>query len=355
MSHRRFVAALAILALSFVPGSAIAQSYPNSPIRIVAPFPAGGLVDVLARAVGEEMSKSLGQPVIIENKPGAGGNLGAEQVARAAPDGYTLMMTSPGIQSINQFLYKSMPFDPETAFLPISLVADMPMLVVVHPKTNIKTLKEFVDAAKANPAKLNFGSAGIGTTGHLGQALLVSVAGVQVTHAPYRGAAPAVNDLIAGHLDGVVDNPPLVIPHIKAGTIVPLAVAATQRLSLLPDVPTSIEAGLPDWQASSWFGLVAPAGTPPDILRLLEAEVMKAVRKPSMQRFATESGLTLVGGNASDFGRLIVDERRKWGRIIKDANITANRSHGMRSAVMVSADAEVLRPPNRIELSRLIA
>jgi len=187
------------------------------------------LVDVLARAVGEEMSKSLGQPVIIENKPGAGGNLGAEQVARAAPDGYTLMMTSPGIQSINQFLYKSMPFDPETAFLPISLFADMPMLVVVHPKTNIKTLKEFVDAAKANPTKLNFGSAGIGTTGHLGQALLVSVAGVQVTHAPYRGAAPAVNDLIAGHLDGVVDNPPLVIPHIKAGTIVPLAVAATQR------------------------------------------------------------------------------------------------------------------------------
>jgi tripartite-type tricarboxylate transporter receptor subunit TctC len=305
-------------------GVVSAQSYPDKAIRIVAPFPAGGLVDVLARAVGDELSKSFGQPVIIENKPGAGGNIGADMVAKSPPDGYTLLMTSPGIQSINQFLYKSMPFDPETAFHPVSLVADMPMLVLVHPKTGIKSLKEFVEAAKAHPNKLNFGSAGIGTTGHLGQALLVHVAQVNVTHVPYRGAAPAVNDLIAGQIDGVVDNPPIVVAHIKAGTITPLAVAAKERLSVLPDVPTSVEAGLPEWQASSWFGIMVPAGTPKEIVSRLHAEIVKAIKQPSMQRFVTESGIKLIGNTPDEFGRLIVDERKKWGEIIKSANIQAN-------------------------------
>ncbi len=303
---------------------AVAQTYPNQPIRIVAPFPAGGLVDVLARAVGDEMSKSLGQPVIVENRPGAGGNLGAEVVSKAAPDGYTLMMTSPGIQSINQFLYKSMPFDPEKAFTPISLDADMPMLVLVHPKTGIKSLKDLVAAAKANPDKLNFGSAGVGTTGHLGQALLVHVGDMKITHVPYKGAAPAVNDLLAGHIDGVVDNPPIVMAHIKAGTLTPLAVAAKERLSVLPDVPTSVEAGLPDWQASSWFGLMAPAGTPPAVVNRLNAEVVKALKQPSMQRFITQSGIKLVGNSPEEFGDLIVDERKKWGNIIKAAKIQAD-------------------------------
>lgn len=304
--------------------AAMAQPYPSQPIRIIAPFPAGGLVDVLARAVGEEMSKSMGQTVIVENRPGAGGNIGAELVASAAPDGYTLLMTSPGIQSINQFLYKSMPFDPEKAFTPISLVADMPMLVLVHPKTNITSLKDLMAAAKANPGKLNFGSAGVGTTGHLGQALLVHVADMKVTHVPYKGAAPAVNDLLAGHIDGVVDNPPIVMAHIKAGKLTPLAVAAKERLSVLPDVPTSVEAGLPDWQASSWFGLMAPAGTPPAVVQRLQTEVQKALKQPSMQRFITESGIKLVGNSPEEFGKLIVDERKKWGDIIRAANIQAN-------------------------------
>ena len=308
----------------FVSTAAMAQTYPNQPIRIIAPFPAGGLVDVLARAVGDEMSKSMGQPVIVENKPGAGGNIGAELVSKAAPDGYTLMMTSPGIQSINQFLYKTMPFDPDKAFTPISLVADMPMLVLVNPKTGIKSLKDLVAAAKANPSKLNFGSAGVGTTGHLGQALLVHVGDIKVTHVPYKGAAPAVNDLLAGHIDGVVDNPPIVMAHIKAGTVTPLAVAAKERLSVLPDVPTSVEAGLPDWQASSWFGLMAPAGTPPAVVKRLNEEVVKALKQPSLQRFVTESGLKLVGNSPEAFNTLIVDERKKWGGIIKAANIQAN-------------------------------
>jgi tripartite-type tricarboxylate transporter receptor subunit TctC len=310
--------------LSCFAGRAPAQTYPDRPIRIIAPFPAGGLVDVLARAVGDELSKTIGQTIIVENKPGAGGNLGADLVAKAAPDGHTLLMTSPGIQSINQFLYKSMPFDAETAFAPISLVADMPMLVLVHPKTNIRTLNDLISTAKASPNKLNFGSAGIGTTGHLGQALLVHVADIKLAHVPYRGAAPAVNDLIAGHIDGVVDNPPIVMAHINAGAITPLAVAAKERLSVLPDVPTSVEAGLPQWQASSWFGLMAPAGTAPEIIERLQAETAKAVRQPSMQRFITESGIKLVGGTPDEFARLIREERKKWGDIIRTANIQAN-------------------------------
>jgi tripartite-type tricarboxylate transporter receptor subunit TctC len=270
------------------------------------------------------LSKTIGQTIIVENKPGAGGNLGADLVAKAAPDGHTLLMTSPGIQSINQFLYKSMPFDAETAFAPISLVADMPMLVLVHPKTNIRTLNDLISTAKASPNKLNFGSAGIGTTGHLGQALLVHVADIKLAHVPYRGAAPAVNDLIAGHIDGVVDNPPIVMAHINAGAITPLAVAAKERLSVLPGVPTSVEAGLPQWQASSWFGLMAPAGTAPEIIERLQAETAKAVRQPSMQRFITESGIKLVGGTPDEFARLIREERKKWGDIIRTANIQAN-------------------------------
>jgi tripartite-type tricarboxylate transporter receptor subunit TctC len=315
--------ALAVTALVSFATHAGAQSYPNRPIRMIAPFPAGGLVDVLARAVGDELAKTLGQPIIVENKPGAGGNIGADLVAKAEADGYTLLMTSPGIQSINQFLYKSMPFDPDKAFAPISLVAEMPMVVVVHPKTNVKTLSELIGAARANPGKLSFGSAGIGTTGHLGQALLTHVAKIELTHIPYRGAAPSVTDLVAGQIDGVVDNPPTVMQHIRAGTITPLAVAAKERLAVLPNVPTSAEAGLPGWEASSWFGVVAPAGTPPEIVKRLHAEIAKAVRQPSMEKFTTQSGARMVGNTPDEFAALIVDERKKWGEIVKAANITA--------------------------------
>jgi tripartite-type tricarboxylate transporter receptor subunit TctC len=304
--------------------NAAAQTYPTRPIRMVAPFPAGGLVDVLARAVGDELAKSLGQPVIVENRPGAGGNIGADIVAKAEPDGYTLLMTSPGIQSINQFLYKTMPFDPDKAFVPVSLVADMSMLVVVHPRLGVRSLAALIEKARAAPGSINFGSAGVGTTGHLGQALLTHVAGIKITHVPYRGAAPAVTDLIAGQIDGVVDNPPTVISHIRSGAVVPLAVAAKERLALLPDVPSAPEAGLPGWEASSWFGVVAPAHTPAEIVGRLHAEIARAVRQPAMQRFTTQSGARMVGNSPAEFGRLILDERRKWGEIIRSANITAH-------------------------------
>ena len=312
--------AAASAALPLVSPAATAQTYPDRLIKIIAPFPPGGLVDVLARALGDEMSKSLGKPVIVENKPGAGGDIGADIVAKAAPDGYTLLMTSPGIQSINQFLYKSMPFDPDKAFAPISMVADMSMVVVVHPKTGITTLKQLVDFAHAHPGKLTFGSAGIGTTGHLGLELLMYAGQMKFTHVPYKGAAPSITDLIGGQIDGVVDNPPTVLAHIKAGTITALAVAAKQRLAVLPNVPTAAEAGLPGWEASSWFGLVAPAGTPAAIVERLHAEVTKAVNSPRIQALR-DRGMRIVGDSPQEFGALIVAERNKWGKIIKSAKI----------------------------------
>jgi tripartite-type tricarboxylate transporter receptor subunit TctC len=317
------VAALVACALAMASMGAQAQTYPDRPIKLVAPFPAGGLADVLARAVGDEMSKSLGQSVIVENRAGAGGNVGADAVAKAAPDGYTLLMSSAGILTANPHLYASMPFNAETAFIPVSNVAEMSMLLVVHPKVEAKTLKEFVALAKAQPGKLNFGSPGIGTTGHLGLAMFMHAASVKITHVPYRGAAPAITDLIAGQIDGAVDNPPTVIGHIQGGKLRPLAVAAKQRMALLPDVPTAAEAGVANYEANSWFGIAAPAGTPPAVIDRLHKAIAAAVRTPAMQERFSKSGARLVGDTPTEFAAQIRNERTKWGEIIRAANIKA--------------------------------
>ena len=313
------------LLIAFALGLALpaqAQTYPDRPIRLIAPFPAGGLADVLARAIGDEMSKTLGQPVIVENRAGAGGNTGADAVAKSAPDGTTLLMSSAGILTANPYLYATMPFDAATAFIPISNVGQMNMLLVVHPKVQAQNLREFVALTKAQPGKINFGSPGIGTTGHLGLAMFMHAAQVQITHVPYRGAAPAVTDLIAGQIDGVVDNPPTVISHIQGGKLRPLAFAAKQRLPLLPDVPTAAEAGVANFEATSWFGIVAPAGTPPAIVARLHKAIADGVRTPAMQERFAKSGAQLVGDTPEQFAAQIRTERIKWGEIIKAANIT---------------------------------
>ena len=313
-------AALAISLVAFG-ASAQAQTYPDRPIRLIAPFPAGGLADVLARAVGDELTRSLGQPVIVENRTGAGGNIGAEAVARSAPDGYTLMMSSAGILTANQFLYASMPFDPERDFVTVSNVADMPMMVVVNPKVEAKTLAEFVALARAHPNKLNFGSPGIGTTGHLGLAMFMHAAGIKLTHVPYRGAAPAITDLLAGQIDGVVDNPPTVLPHIESGKLRPLAVAAKTRMALLPTLPTAEQAGVANFEASSWFGVVAPAGTPQPIIDRLHKDIAAALRQPALQERFAKSGARLIGNTPAEFAQQIRDDRKTWGEIIRAADI----------------------------------
>jgi tripartite-type tricarboxylate transporter receptor subunit TctC len=248
---------IALVALLLLPLTAMAQAWPAKPVRIIVPFPAGGVADVLARGLQADLAAALGQPVVIDNKPGAGGNVGADLVAKADPDGHTLLLASAGILSINEFLYARMPFDPARAFAPITVVGDMPTIVVVHPRLGVTTLGALIEKAKAEPGKLNFGSAGNGTTTHLAMEMLQVAAGIKLAHVPYKGAAPAAQDLVAGQIDGLVDNPPLVLGPIKSGALRALAVASRQRMPILTDVPTSAEAGLPGFEPSSWFALCA--------------------------------------------------------------------------------------------------
>ncbi|MGH8700346.1 MAG: Bug family tripartite tricarboxylate transporter substrate binding protein, partial [Burkholderiales bacterium] len=229
-------AAIAVLIFTGLAGAAWAQQYPTKPIRIVAPFGAGGLVDVLARAVGEKLRASLGQPVIVDNRPGSGGNIGADIAAKAEPDGYTLLMSSAGILSINEALYPKMPFNPQTAFTPVSLVAEMNMLAVVNVASPVRTAGDLIAAARKEPGRINFGSPGNGTTGHLGMELFQHAAKVKLTHVPYKSAAEAVLAVIGNQIQGVFDNPPTVLPHIRAGRLRALAYAAPKRFALLPDV-----------------------------------------------------------------------------------------------------------------------
>jgi tripartite-type tricarboxylate transporter receptor subunit TctC len=306
--------AAATLGLLLVPLLAAAQSYPSKPVRIVAPFPPGGVADVLARAIQPGLQEALGQQVIIDNKPGAGG-------AKADPDGHTLLLASAGILTINQFLYGKMPFDPAKAFAPITVVGDMPNIVVVHPKTGITTLKGLIDKAKAEPGKLNFGSAGNGTTTHLAIVLLEQAAKIKLAHVPYKGAAPAVQDLVAGQIDGLVDNPPLVLGHIRSGAIKALAWAAPQRMAILPDVQTAAEAGLPGFTASSWFALIAPAGTPKEIIARLNAETVKVLKDPKMVESFAGRGVRLVGNSVEEFTAFIPKERTRWGEIVKVSGV----------------------------------
>jgi len=314
-------AGAAILISAGAGAAAWAQPYPTKPVRIVAPFGPGGLVDVLARAVGEKMRASLGQPIIVDNRPGSGGNIGADIVARAEPDGYTLLMSSAGILSINEALYPKMPFDPQTAFTPVSLVAQMNMLAVVNSGSPIKTANDLISAARKEPGKLNFGSPGNGTTGHRGMELFQYAAKVKLTNVPYKSAAEAVLALSGNQIQGVFDNPPTVLPHIRAGRLRALAYAAPKRSPLLPDVPTFDESALKGFEASSWFGLVAPAKTPRAIVNLLAQEIGKALREPDVQKRFADLGATLVGNTPNQFGPFIRAETKKWHAVVRAAEI----------------------------------
>jgi tripartite-type tricarboxylate transporter receptor subunit TctC len=313
---------LIALFVSLASASSLAQqTYPARPVRIVAPFAPGGLADVLSRAVGERLQKQLGQPFVVENRPGAGGNIGADLVARAEPDGYTLLMSSAGILTINQFLYTAMPFDPAAALIPVSVVADMPMLLVVRRELAARDVREFLALARGTPGGLFYGSPGHGTTGHLGMELFMHATGVKLQHVPYKSAAEAVQAALAGQTQAMFDNPPTVMAQIRAGGLRALGVAARQRIPQLPDVPTIAESGVPNFEASSWFGLVAPARTPAPIVERLAAETAKAVQDPEMRARFDQLGARLVGNSPSEFAQLVARERASWSEVIKSAGI----------------------------------
>ncbi|TCT02227.1 tripartite tricarboxylate transporter substrate binding protein [Aquabacter spiritensis] len=319
---RRTFLALAGALLVLQPGLVGAQtSFPDRPVRIVVPFPAGGSNDVIARLLAQNLSEQWKQPVIVDNRSGAGGNVGAEAVVRAEPDGYTLLLAAPGPLAINPSLFPHLAFNPLKDFAPIALVASVPIVLAVNPAVKANSVKELIALAKAEPGKLNFGSSGNGSTNHLAGELFKTMAGIDIVHVPYRGAAPAMNDLVAGHIPMMFDNMPAVRPQVQAGKIRALAVAGSQRSALFPELPTMSEAGVPGFDATAWFGLVAPAKTPADVLAILVDSTRKALESPEMAKKFADLGAepgTLTG---PAFGRFLAAENAKWAKVVKDANV----------------------------------
>ncbi len=317
---RALSALVTVAALVLAPvAGAQAPAYPAKPIRLVVPFPPGGATDILARAVAQKLTEAWGQQVLVDNRPGAGGNIGSELVAKAAPDGYTLEMGTVGTHAINASLYAKMPYDHVKDFVPVILVAGVPNVLVVHPSVPVNTVAELIAYAKANPGKLNFASSGSGTSIHLSGELFKVMAGVQMTHVPYKGSAPAMQDLLGGQVQLMFDNLPPSLPQIKAGKLRALAVTSATRAPALPDTPTVAEAGLPGFEASSWFGILAPAGTPPAIVAKLNAEIARWLATPEAKEKMLALGANAVGGTPEDFARHIAAETAKWAKVVRDS------------------------------------
>ncbi len=308
---------LLLSAIVAATGAASAQSdWPGKPVRIVVPFAAGGTTDITARVISDELTKVMKQSFIVDNKGGAGGNVGAAEVARAAPDGYTFLMGTPGTQAINQFLYPKMPYDAAKDFTPVSFVVRVPNVLIVNPGVGAKNLKDLVDIAKKKPGGLSYGSPGNGTTGHLSTELFKSRAGIFVTHIPYRGSGPMLLDLMSGQIQMAIDNLPSAMPHIKAGKLVALGVTGDKANAQLPDVPP-VAALLPGYAAESWFVLMAPAGTPPAIVSRLSGEVDKILKKPEVIERFKSLGAEPVGGTPEQLGQFIAAETGKWSQVVK--------------------------------------
>ncbi len=297
-------------------------AWPSKPVKIVVPFAPGGTTDILARAMAPELSKAFGQSFIVENRAGAGGNLGSDIVAKSAPDGYTILMGTVGTHGINVALYEKMPFDPVKDFAPITLIAGVPNVMVMNAdkakQLNINNVADFIKVAKASPGKLNMASSGNGTSIHLAGELFKSMSGTYLVHFPYRGSGPALLDLVGGTMDVMFDNLPSALPHIKSGKLKALAVTSSQRSAVLPDVPTVEEAGkLKGYEASSWFGLLAPAGTPPDIVSRLQQESAKAMNNPAVKEKLLSQGAMPGGNTPADFSKMIGFEIKKWAQVVK--------------------------------------
>lgn len=311
------IAALAAL-------SAHAQSWPAKPIRLVVPFAPGGTSSIVARAFAAEMEKTLGQPFVIENKGGGGGNLAMQDVARAEPDGYTLIIGHIGSLAVNPFMYESLPFDTNRDFAAVSLLAKVPSIFVVPADVPAKDLREFVALAKKNPGKLYYGSAGNGSAGHLAMEYLKLTAGIDLVHVPYKGTGPNLVDLLAGRTQATAAGTPPLLPHVKAGKLRVIAVGSATRLPVLPDVPTVAEQGYPGFETTQWYGLNAPAKVPADIIRRLAEAAAHAARQASVaERLAVDSA-EAVGSTPKEYADFIVREQARWSEVVRKAGIRAN-------------------------------
>lgn len=318
--HRALVIAAACMAFASAPAFAQTSDYPNRPVRVLVAFTAGGTTDILARAVSQKLSERFKQQFIVDNKPGGGGNIGTEMAARAAPDGYTLIVNSVGPIAVNPSLYRKLNINPLVDLIPIVKIADVPNVLVVNPSVPANTLKEFIAYMKANPGKLNYGSTGIGTSSHLSGFMLSQRTGADTVHVPYKGA-DALNDLLTGRVQFMFATIPSVIQHIQAGKLRALAVTSAQRSRSLPDVPTVAESGFPGFESGSWFGFFAPKGTPQSVI----AELNRAVNEvlPSVEAQMIREGADPAGGTPAQFAQFVQKEYEKWKVIVQDSKATA--------------------------------
>ena len=316
-------AVLFALALA-APWPAGAQSYPSKPIHFVVPYPAGGPLDTVARLLAQKVSESVHQPVIVENKPGAGGNIGTDAVAKSAPDGYTILMGAVATHAINPTLYASIPYDPVRDFIPVTQVAATPNVLVVNPSIPVASVREFIAYAKANPDKLNFGSGSTGSAGHLAGELFKAMAGVEMTHVPYKGAAPAMQDLVGGRIQLMFDNLASSLAQVRAGKVKALAVTTARRSALAPELPTIAESGLPGFDISTWFGIFVPANTPRGVVDTLHAEFTRALADPGVRDTMLQLGAEPVGSRPEEFAAYIRAEAQKYARVIKASGAKAD-------------------------------
>jgi tripartite-type tricarboxylate transporter receptor subunit TctC len=310
--------ALAALAIS---AAARAQVYPAKPIRMIVAYPPGGGTDIVGRMLAQKLGESLGQSVVVENRGGASGNIGTELAARAAPDGYTILMGNVAPNAINVSLFKDMAFDPVADFAPVSLVASTPNILVVHPSTPARTVKEVIALAKAKPGTLNFASAGVGSSSHLAGELFRILARADIVHVPYKGAGPAMVDVLSGQVQLYFATMPAAMPHVKPGKLAPVAVTSARRSHALPDLPTVAESGVPGYEASTWYGVLAPARTPSAVVARLHGDIVKILGDAALHARLADQGFDPVGSSPEEFGAYIKSEILKWGKVIRDAGI----------------------------------
>ncbi len=311
------------VALAAFAGPAAAQGYPVKPIRVIVPFPAAGTADILARVVGQKMAEAWGQQIVVDNRAGAGGNIGAELAAKAAGDGYTLFLCTVGTHAIHQTLYRKLPFDPINDFTPIAYIAGVPNVAVVHPSVPARNVKELIAFIKARPGQINFGSSGTGSSVHMSGELLKVMAGLDMEHVPYKGNPQAVTDLIAGQLTLMITNMPSVIPFIQSGRLRALAVTTRERSPALPNVPTMEQAGVADYESSAWFGLLGPAGVPRDVVARLNAEVARSLKLADVRQNLAGQGADPLFMTSDEFGSFIKAETAKWAKVVKSSGVYA--------------------------------
>ena len=321
---RMLFAALLAAAMFVLPHTALAQPFPAKTIRILCPFPPGGGVDITARAIAHELSNQLGQSVIVENRPGAGGNIAAAEVARAAPDGYTLFLTLNSLHAISPLLYSNLPYDPNKDFAYITPLVSFNNVLVVNPSDPSKSVQDLIARAKAQPGKLTFASSGNGTNIHLVGELFKSMARVDMIHVPYKGSTPALTDLLGGNVTMMFDTIPSAISHVRSGKLRALGVTGVKRSPIFPEVPTIAESGLPGFEAYAWYGLVAPAGTPPEIIARLNAEAVKGANSKSFRDRMEPLGFEIVTGSPEKMAEMLKSDMARWAPVIKAAGVTVN-------------------------------